>query len=146
MAGGHLRAVVTAVALLAATAISPVAQAAQLEVIVTGLRSSQGNVHIAVYDNPETFPDSDGMLVEEEVPIAEAVARKTFAGLKPGRFAVAVYHDENDNDDFDQGFLGIPLEDYAFSSGARAFLGPPSFAEAAFAVDGDTTVRILIDP
>lgn len=110
------------------------AAAAELEVIVGALASTQGDVHVALYDTPETFPDSDGMITKLEVPIEAGAARALFTNLAPGLYAVAVYHDENMNDEFDQGFLGIPLEDYAFSNGAKAFLGPPSFAEAAVEV------------
>ncbi len=120
------------------------APAATLEVLVVGLASDDGDVHVALYDTPDAFPDSDGMLIETEVPARDGQATAVFSGLKPGRFAVAVYHDENGNHDFDQGFLGIPLEDYDFSNGATAFFAPPSFDAAAFQVEARDT-RIVID-
>ena len=83
------------------------------------------------------------MLDDRVVPAADAVA--TFEDLAPGTYAVAVYHDENGNGEFDQGLFGIPLEGYAFSMGARAFFGPPSFERAAFAVAAaGTTVTIAM--
>ena len=111
-----------------------------LFVIVSGLRSQEGNVHIALYNDPDRFPKSDGM-----IPIREGAARHKFTGLTHKLYAVAVYHDENDNDEFDQGFLGVPLEDYAFSNNAPVFLGPPSFARAAFAVPETQEIRIRIN-
>jgi uncharacterized protein (DUF2141 family) len=107
------------------------ATATELEIIVTALASNRGDVHVAIYNTPELFPDSDGMTTKLEVPIEGNAARALFTGLMPGFYAIAVYHDENMNDEFDQGFLGIPLEDFAFSNGTKAFLGPPSFADAA---------------
>lgn len=121
---------------------SNIVLAADLEIIVTSVKNNAGNVHLAIYNDPDKFPDSDGMISETEVAITGLTARHLFTGLAPGRYAVAVYHDANDNDEFDQGFLGIPLEDYAFSSGATAFLGPPSFEAAAFAITGDHRVTI----
>ncbi|MBO6521706.1 MAG: DUF2141 domain-containing protein [Rhodospirillales bacterium] len=118
--------------------------AATLEVVVVGLASDDGDVHIALYDSPDAFPESDGMLAETEVPARNRRARAVYRDLKPGRFAVAVYHDENGNHDFDQGFLGIPLEDYGFSNGATVFFAPPSFDAAAFQVSAPET-RIVID-
>jgi len=122
-------------------AVGPVA-AADLTVRVEGLPNSRGDVHIALYDNPKAFPDGDGMLREEEVPISAGIAIWTAAGLKPGRYAVAVYHDEDGDDDFDQGIFGIPLERFGFSNGAFVLLGPPSFEAAAFdvAAEGATIV------
>ena len=61
-----------------------------------------------------------------------------FADLPPGRFAVAVFHDENENDELDVNFIGIPKEGYAFSRDARGFAGPPSFDAAAVEIaEGD---------
>jgi len=108
------------------------AYGADLKVSVVGLKTDKGDVHIALYDKPEDFPDSEGMRSEEEVSASGKQASLVFRDLKPGNYAIAVYHDENGNHDFDQGFLDIPLEDFGFSNGARAFFGPPSFEEASF--------------
>ncbi|MGJ3259652.1 MAG: DUF2141 domain-containing protein [Rhodospirillales bacterium] len=119
------------------------ATAATLEVEIVGLASDKGDVHVALYDNPDTFPDSDGMRTKTEVLPEGRIARATFRDLPPGRYAIAVYHDENGNDEFDQGFLGIPLEDYGFSNDAAVFLGPPSFGDAAFDVtEPSVSIRI----
>jgi len=116
------------------TLLPVLATAAMLEVEILGLSSDRGDVHIALYDNPAAFPDSDGMLKEAQASIHNARARMVFDGLSPGRYAIAVYHDENANNSFDQGVFGIPLEDYGFSNGAKAFLSAPSFEAAAFDV------------
>lgn len=128
-------------ALLFLTAIAPAtASAADLKVIVSGLRSDAGDVHIALYDGPDKFPDGDGMIVETEAAISNGSASHLFSTLPPGKYAIAVYHDENGNDDFDTNFIGLPLEGYAFSNDARVFLGPPSFEEAMFELFSDGSV------
>ncbi|HBC08241.1 MAG TPA: hypothetical protein DC046_11780 [Rhodospirillaceae bacterium] len=101
---------------------------------VTGLRSDDGDVHMALYDRPAVFPKSDGMLSEGVIPPSGLRASWVFKDIKPGRYAVAVYHDANGDHSFDQGPFGIPLEDYGFSMGAQAFLSAPDFEDAAFAV------------
>ena len=116
-----------------------------LHVVITGLRSNLGNVHIAIYDDPEKFPAPDGMIREIEVPISARVARYYFSGLDRRDYAIAVYHDENNNNSFDQGFLNIPLEDYAFSNKANVFLGPPSFSAAAFNLSKKKEIVIQIE-
>ncbi len=119
------------------------ATAAELRVDVTGLRSGGGEVHLAVFATPATFPDSDGMLAEAIVRAKAAGVHWVFSGLKPGTYALAIYHDENENREFDRGFLGIPLEGFGFSNDAPVFFGPPDFADAAVAVPG-TGARITI--
>ena len=132
------------VAFAAAGPVPGAALGADLTVKVVGLRSDAGNVHFALYDNPATFPDDDGRLRGTNVPITGRRAIAVFKDLAPGSYAVAVFHDENANGSFDQGFLGLPLEDYGFSNGAPAFLGPPSFEQAKFAVP-EKGIGITID-
>jgi uncharacterized protein (DUF2141 family) len=112
------------------------ATAAELRVDITGLRSGDGKVHLAVFATPATFPASDAMLAEAIVRAKAAGVHWVFSGLKPGTYALAVYHDENENREFDRGFLGIPLEGFGFSNDAQVFFGPPDFADAAVTVPG----------
>jgi len=140
---GIVRTVLTVLALGAGPGT---ALAADLTVIVTGLRSDKGDVHVALYDRADAFPDGDGMLDERKVPIQGGAARARFDGLAPGAYAVATYHDENGNHDFDTNVIGFPLEGYAFSMGAQVFLGPPTFREAAFDVgEGTNETRIVME-
>lgn len=122
------------------------ASAATLEVEIVGVESDSGDVHVALYDNPAEFPKSQGMLIETQVPIQGGVARATFSELTAGRYAIAVYHDENGSNKFDQGIFGIPLEDFGFSNDATVFLSPPEFEDAAFDVpESGTVIRIHIN-
>lgn len=115
-----------------------------LTINISNLRSLNGDVHIALYDNPSAFPDNDGMITEKIIKAASATTLK-FTDLKPGDYALAIYHDENGNHDFDQGFLGIPLEGYSFSNKATAFLGPPDFSDAKITLsDRDVSLTIPI--
>ncbi len=131
-------------ALAAAGPAPRAAFGADLTVEVVGLGSDDGNVHFALYDDPATFPDDEGRLRGTNVPIAGRRAVAVFKNLTPGSYAVAVFHDENGNGSFDQGLLGLPLEDYGFSNGAPAFLGAPSFDQAKFAVP-EEGIHITID-
>ena len=123
--------------------LSTATTAAELRVDVTGLRSGGGEVHLAVFATPATFPRSDAMLAEAIVRAKAAGVHWVFSGLKPGTYALAIYHDENENREFDRGFLGIPLEGFGFSNDAQVFFGPPDFADAAVTVPGKG-VRITI--
>ncbi len=115
------------------SAFGPV-MAAELTVEVLGLRSNDGAVHYGLYNQPGKFPDYDGRFAGAQADIIERRAVMVFKDLKPGRYALAVYHDENANGEFDQFIFGLPLEDYGFSNDAPVFFGPPSFAAAAVTV------------
>ena len=105
--------------------------ASDLSVEVLGVRSNEGFVHFGLYNNSETFPTNDGRLDGARKAILKNRSVFVFKGLNPGHYALAVFHDENGNGDFDQNFLGIPVEDFGFSNGALAFFGPPDFNDAA---------------
>lgn len=120
------------------------AVAGDIAVEVTGIANDKGDVHVALYDRADVFPNSDGMLSERVLVIKQGRARTVFNDLPAGRYAVAAYHDENGNHDFDQGLFGIPLEGFGFSNGARAFFGPPSFESAAVDIPG-TGGTITVD-
>jgi uncharacterized protein (DUF2141 family) len=117
--------------------LAQTAAAADLTITLTDLRSSRGTVHVALYDSPEAFPEDGLYIADRIVPAASAIA--VFADIAPGTYAVATFHDENGNGEFDQGFLGLPLEGYAFSNEAHAVFGPPDFADAAFTVGPEGT-------
>ena len=108
----------------------------QLDAVSKIYRSGDGEVHLAVFATPATFPDSDAILAEAIVRAKAGGVYWVFTGLKPGTYALAVYHDENENREFDTGFLGIPLEGFGFSNDAPVFFGPPDFADAAVTVPG----------
>lgn len=59
-----------------------------------------------------------------------------FSDIKPGKYAIAVIHDENYDGELETNWLGIPKEGYGFSSGAEASLSAPSFSDAEFTYDG----------
>jgi len=122
------------------------ASAVTLNVEIVGVASDSGDVHVALYNDPDGFPKSQGMLIEEEVPIKNGVALATFNELTAGRYAIAIYHDENSSNKFDQGLFGIPLEDFGFSNDAIVFLSPPDFEDAAFDVpENGAKIRIHLN-
>lgn len=130
-------------ALVAAAATA--AGTMELRVNVVGLRSGEGEVRFALYDRAHGFPTDDGKIAGARIAARAEGVTATFGPLSAGRYAVAVYHDENGNGRFDQGLFGIPLEDYGFSNDAAAWFGPPSFADAAVAVEDATEITIRLD-
>ncbi len=104
---------------------------ATLVVDVEGLKDDQGHVHAALHASADGYPTKPETAIRQaDAPILAGRARVVFAGLAPGGYAVAVYHDENDNGRLDTGFLGIPTEGLGASNDAKGFMGPPSFEKA----------------
>jgi len=91
----------------------------------------------------DSFSEFTADLMSRTVEARPGTLNVTFENLPPGRYVVTAYHDENDNDEFDTNFLGLPEEGYGFSNDAPVTLGPPSFNEAAVSVRDDVGETIL---
>ena len=60
-------------------------------------------------------------------------------------YAIAVFHDINDNGILDKNALGIPLEPYGFSRNARArFTSAPPFEDAKIELKNNLEIQINI--
>ena len=118
-------------------------QAGELQVRVEGLRNNDGLVRLALYDRPELFPVNGKAYVISNVPIPHKELSVLFSNLPSEKYALALFHDEDGDNVFDKGFLGLPLEGFGFSNDATVFFSAPSFAAAAVTVDeGLTTITV----
>lgn len=103
-----------------------------LTVRVQGLSNDRGRVAVALFASADAFPDQKRAIMGQLAKIETGRAAVRFEGVRPGIYAVAVLHDENQNSKMDFNFLGMPLEGYGFSNDASAPFGPPSFQAASF--------------
>ncbi len=111
---------------------------------VENLRSNKGQVFVGIYDSPDTFPSGDGYVAYcfNKEKIVDGRVSVT-CSVEPGYYAAAMYHDENENMDFDTNFVGIPKEGYGFTNNPKIGLSPPKFEEAAFKVDNQNLEFIV---
>ncbi|CAN7324780.1 DUF2141 domain-containing protein [Phenylobacterium sp. LjRoot219] len=110
----------------------PGGDAVKLTVEATNVRAAKGEVAITVYpDDVRRFLARGGKLGRVRTPAALPVTRACF-WLPPGHYAVAVYHDQDGDRDFDRDGLGRPTEGFGFSNDAPARMGLPAFADVRF--------------
>jgi uncharacterized protein (DUF2141 family) len=115
--------------------------AGEIRVVAQGLKNSTGKMFCIIFDDPKAYPSkAERAVMKGSSAITDKQASCTFAGVKPGRYAVAVFHDENGNGRLDTGFLGIPSEPTGASNDARGSMGPPKFEDAQFQYDGGMLV------
>ena len=113
---------------------------------VTGARRVAGNITFTLYGSrPAAFLAHNGSIAIDRTTLTGVTADACFVVSTPGVYALAVYHDENNNHHFDRSLIGLPLEGYGFSNNAAIFMGPPSFASVRFTVQpGDNHVTIKL--
>ena len=124
------------------------ANADELIVRVDNIKEA-GEIHIAIYDSAEAFEADRGEKGGAAPGITQGTIEMVEPGsviyryeLPPGTYAIGIFHDANLNNRLDNYFFGVPREQYGFSNNARGFMGPPSFEDAAFSVEGKTEISI----
>ena len=132
---------IAAVPLLAGTVPGP---GSNVGVNVTGLRSTKGQVLACLTAQPRAFPDcaKDPASHKLIVPVNGNGVWIDFGPITPGRYAIALLHDENGNGKADMA-LFMPKEGFGFSRDAPVRFGPPSFKSAAFIV-ADAAVNLTV--
>ncbi len=111
-----------------------------LIVKIINTESNKGQLVIYLFDKTEFYPKvKEKAFKTLKTKIKNNKAEVSFKGIQSGIYAIAIHHDENGNDKVDTNFLGIPNEDFGASNDAKGFMGPPSFEDASFKVDGNTT-------
>lgn len=113
------------------------ASAATVEVRVSGVAAGKGKINVALCDK-ERFLKQCGYSGSAPATGAETVV--TLKDIPAGTWAVLAYQDENENNELDRSFIGVPKENYGFSRDARGKFGPPGFEDAAIEVKDGTTV------
>jgi uncharacterized protein (DUF2141 family) len=143
---------------LGAVMLAPVAsRAGELRVTVTNVRSDTGELLIGLYESEAGFDAAianatkTGLMADRNRLIGVAMRARAgaqqavFTQLPPGRYAVIVIHDENDNGRLDTNALGAPAEGYGFSNDAHGFMSAPAFDAAALTIaDSDRSVAIAL--
>ena len=106
----------------------------KIQVVLSGMQNVNGKINFALYNNSASF--NDPSQVYKSMILNPTMSSITFEldSIPAGTYAFGVFHDENDNQQIDQNWLGIPTEGFAFSNNAMGSFGPPSFDQAKFNV------------
>jgi uncharacterized protein (DUF2141 family) len=139
-----VRAGALAAATLAGLAAAAPAQAGEVVITVTDLRSTKGVIRACMTTRADIFPKciKDPAAHRTVVPASGRIEIR-FTGVKPGQYAIALLHDENDNGKADRAIGMMPKEGYGFSRDAPVKMAPPKFSDAVFA-QGEGTSRVTI--
>lgn len=119
---------------------------APLSVTLTNVNKSGGTIRLALYKPGAKFgstkPDYAKLIA-----VGKAGNQTVDFDVPPGRYAVAMYHDLNNNDKLDKNAVGYPKEPFGFSNNFRPRFSSPDFEDCAFDHKaGGTSISIkLID-
>jgi uncharacterized protein (DUF2141 family) len=111
-----------------------------LEIEIDNIDQAKGTIWIGVYRSEADFLDrAHGRLLAVPVRGTRSL-RAQIDELRTDRYyAIALFHDRNNNGELDRNFLGLPAEPFAFSGELRSRWRLPRFAEVAFRFQPERT-------
>ena len=117
---------------------------ADLNVQIRNIKNQNGLVQLGLYNDASKVPKVGETYKMVRVRTKGDEKLYTFKNLPVGKYALAIYHDENANKICDTNFFGIPKEAYAFSNGIRPRFSAPSFQSCSFIVNSDKSITIKL--
>ena len=112
---------------------------------IKGIKSDKGDIRYALYTDQDSFLSMEKVFKAGAQKANKGNISVNIKDLPDGRYAIAIYHDENGNEKLDTNMLGIPKEDVAFSIGKMKTFGPPKFEECAFNFTSDMELDIKFE-
>lgn len=121
--------------------VSLYSQTTKLTVNVIGVKNNKGNIVVGVCENEKQLLGKQMPKYYKAMPSKKGNVKISLE-VPNGTYAIVACHDENKNNKFDTNFLGIPKEDYGFSSN-DGFI--PKFDKAKIVLSGTAkTVNIQL--
>lgn len=117
------------------------ATAGTLSIRMSGFRSADGQVLIAVYRGEDGFPSEPGKAWKTTVARISGDRASVDIAAPPGEYAFAIVHDENGNNQMDTNWIGMPKEGLGTSNNAKGRMGPPKYRDAKFTIAAEGVVQ-----
>ena len=109
-----------------------------LDIEITEIRNNTGNIMLQILDANEK------VIIREMSAIKDKKCAFSVKNLKPGKYAVRYFHDENLNSLMETNMLGKPIEGYGFSNNVTGKFGPPPFEKWLFELKENK--KIMLKP
>lgn len=100
---------------------------------INSLKTNEGIIVCDLYATGKGFPNKpDRAISRVTVRPKNNQATCAFTDAKAGRYAVAIWHDVDNDNKLGSNWIGIPSEPVGSSNNAKGRMGPPKFQDAAF--------------
>ena len=121
------------------------AQTGSIEITINGIKNNEGLMQIGLYNTEVGFPDFDKSYQGTFQKADKLGVSYIFRSVPIDKYAVAVWHDENENEKMDKNMFGVPKESCGFSNNKFGTFGPPDFIDASFEVTGNKITKLTIN-
>jgi uncharacterized protein (DUF2141 family) len=114
-----------------------------LEVNVSGIANTRGNLIACLWTEKSGFPtcQKSKSAVKQTLKITGASMKVKFSGIAPGTYAVSVQHDEDANGKLKTNFIGMPKEGVGISNNPG---GIPGWSKSQVRVNGAGAISVTM--
>ncbi len=113
-----------------------------LKVIIGDVMDYPGTLRMFVH-NEQSYPLEENALMYLKLKAETGDMVHHITGLKKGRYAIVVHHDEDNDDDFQTNQFGMGEEGVGYTEDPRLDFGAPEFQDIWFDYDGKEGVAIV---
>lgn len=109
-----------------------------LTIEITGIKNNTGNIMLQLLD------ENQKIISQQMLPANDKECTFIIKDLKPARYAIQYFHDENLSMEMEKNSLGKPLEGYGFSNNVKAPFSMPPFEKWIFELKEDKKLQLKI--
>jgi len=136
---------ISVVIVLIMLSVTVFSQTANLTITFKGIENIKGNIELGLYKNSKSFPK----VGEDDISAIVTVKSKEFTytvkNVPLGEYAIACFHDENEDEKHNTNIIGIPKEGYGFSNNKFGPFGSsPKFEDALINIDSNMKITIIL--
>lgn len=113
-----------------------------IDIKITNISNKNGDIKLGLYNKAEDFSKIDKVYKEVNLKISSKTIKYKFTNIPNGTYAIAIFHDENQNGKIDKNILGMPQEGYGFSNNIRPSFRSANFEESKFELNKNKTLTI----
>lgn len=110
---------------------------------VDNINYAGGTIWVGVYSSEDFLDREKARLVAVKVSETGVKYIEIPEMVVNREYALGLFHDENDNGEFDTNFLGLPSEPWAFSGKLKSRFRIPRFEEVSFRFAENTPNQVL---
>ncbi len=104
----------------------------KLTISIENINTPKGIIWVGIYNSPDNFLIKERSILKKVKINRTGSAKITVPSLPYGEYAIALFHDINENGKMDNNVFGVPTEPYAFSGPLKSKWRIPLYKEVKF--------------
>ena len=102
-----------------------------------------GKIYIGLYNKSKNFTSLEDYYKRKIIQSDSKNIHIEFENIPDGKYAIALFQDENNNQKLDKNIFGIPKEGYGFSNNPKTLL-EPTYHDSEFEVKGNVQLHVKV--